>query len=71
MMLEKEGYEMVEAVDGEGGLRMLEKDKPDLILLDVMMPEAEGWELCKRIKSEDNLKDIPVVMFTIRTSEDS
>lgn len=69
-MLEKEGHSVTEAENGEMALRMLQKDKPDLILLDVRMPGLNGWEVCRRIKADDKTKGIPVVMFTVRTSEE-
>ncbi|WP_456474742.1 response regulator [Candidatus Pyrohabitans sp.] len=69
-MLEKAGYEVVEAGDGEEGLRLLEKETPDLILLDVMMPGLKGWEVCGKIKANVRLKNIPVAMFTVRTTEE-
>jgi DNA-binding response OmpR family regulator len=71
MMLEKAGYEVMEAKDGEEGLRSLMKDKPDLVLLDIMLPGDDGWEVCRKIKANEKTGDIPVVMFTVRTSEDS
>jgi DNA-binding response OmpR family regulator len=72
MMLEKAGHKVVEAGDGEEGLILLAEDTPDLVLLDIMMPGPNGWEVCKKIKSNKDLENIPVVvMFTVRTSEDS
>ncbi len=69
-MLEKEGHEIIEACDGEECLQKLESEKPDLILLDVMMPGLKGWEVCRKIKAEEKTRSIPVVMFTVRTSEE-
>lgn len=71
MMLEKAGHSVVEAVNGEEGLEMLKKHRPDLILLDVMMPGMKGWKVCEKIKANKKTMNIPVVMFTIRASEDS
>lgn len=71
MMLEKAGHSVVEAVNGDEGLRMLKNNRPDLILLDVMMPGMKGWKVCEKIKADKKNRDIPVVMFTIRSSEDS
>jgi two-component system phosphate regulon response regulator PhoB len=71
MMLEKGGHSVIEAEDDKEGLRLLEKEKPDLILLDVMMPGIKGWKTCLKIKADKNTRHIPVIMFTIRTSEDS
>jgi CheY-like chemotaxis protein len=70
-MLEREGYEVSEAGTGEECLKKLKDEKPDLILLDIMMPILDGWEVSKRIKEDEETKDIAVVMFTVRTSEES
>lgn len=69
-MLEKEGYEVIEASSGGECLEKLKSVKPDLILMDVMMPEMDGWETTKIIKEGDDTKDIPVVIVTVRESED-
>lgn len=70
-ILEKDGYEVVVALNGEECLKKLKDEAFDLILLDVMMPGNNGWEVCKKIKEEEKTKDVPVVMFTVRTSPDS
>ncbi len=70
-ILKKEGHEVMEAKNGEECLGMLEHDKPDIILLDIMMPGKDGWEICKKIKKDAKTKDVPVIMFTVRVSEDS
>ena len=67
-VLEAVGHEMMVAEDGKECFNALEKEKPDLILLDIMMPLDDGWEICKKIKTDQNTKDIPVVMYTIRSS---
>lgn len=64
-ILEKENIDVVEAEDGTNAIQLLENDPPDLILLDVMMPEPNGWEVCKKIKSDPRLREIPVIMFTV------
>jgi CheY-like chemotaxis protein len=69
-ILEKRGYEVVEAENGKKGLEILKYDLPDIILLDVMMPGPDGWEICDIIKGDRKLKDIPVVMFTVMASEE-
>jgi CheY-like chemotaxis protein len=69
-MLERGGYEVIEASSGEECLEKLKSVKPDLILMDVMMPEMDGWETTKIIKEGDDTKDIPVVIITVRESED-
>ncbi len=67
-MLERAGHGVVEAKDGEDGLRVLENDKPDLILLDVRMPGTDGWEICREIKEAKETRDIPVVICSVYTS---
>jgi len=70
-ILEQAGYEVLEAESGSACLRMLNSGvKPDLVLLDVMMPEMDGWEVCRRIKGSEKTKGMTVVMLTVK-SEDS
>jgi CheY-like chemotaxis protein len=60
-----------DAMDGESALEILEEEKPDLILLDIVMPGIDGFETCRRIKNNPNLKDIPVIFISGKTeSED-
>jgi diguanylate cyclase (GGDEF)-like protein len=66
-VLKNVGYKIIVASNGLQALGILEKIKPDLILLDVMMPELDGYETCKRIKAIENLKDIPIIFLTART----
>jgi DNA-binding response OmpR family regulator len=58
------GYEIIEAVDAESGLLLLQNNTPDLILLDLLLPKMQGDELCKKLKSDDRYKNIPVILFT-------
>jgi len=58
------GYLVETAKDGVDGINLMEQFKPGLVLLDFIMPNADGLEICRRIKSNPNLKDIPVVMCT-------
>jgi len=71
MMLEREGYKVAEAGNGEECLNKLKEKKPDLILLDVMMPGENGWGICRKIKSGERTKDIPVVMLTVRSGAEA
>jgi class 3 adenylate cyclase len=57
-------YEVSAALDGETALEIAEADTPDIILLDIMMPEMDGYEVCRRLKAEEKTKDIPVVFVT-------
>jgi CheY-like chemotaxis protein len=70
LMLEKNGYEVIEARNGTECLEKL-GERPDLVVLDVMMPGDDGWEVCRKIKSDEKTKDIPVILLTVRTSEKS
>ncbi len=62
--LEANGYEAVTAEDGDDGLRKVQEEKPDLILLDVMMPKKTGFVLFKQLRRKEEFKDIPVIMLT-------
>ncbi len=64
--LEKHGFNVITAFDGEEGLRMAKAENPDLILLDVMLPYMDGFEVCKKLKESDNFKNIPILMFTAK-----
>lgn len=69
-ILEKENHEVLEAYSGAECLTRLEKERPDLILLDVMMPSLDGWEVCKRIKNNEKTKDIVVAMLTVKAEDE-
>jgi excisionase family DNA binding protein len=62
--LQMEGYTVREAANGEEGLKAVEDDAPDLILLDVMMPQVDGWEMLRRVQERHGIGSIPVVMFS-------
>lgn len=64
--LEKEGYEVFTAENGRIGYEVFKKEKPDLLLLDIMMPELDGFGLCKMIREESN---VPIIMLTARAEE--
>jgi DNA-binding response OmpR family regulator len=65
-LLERAGYEVVEAASGREGLRALYAESPDLVLLDVSMPELDGWQTLERIR---DVSDVPVLMLTARAAE--
>ncbi|EPD34078.1 response regulator transcription factor [Propionimicrobium lymphophilum] len=65
-MLQREGYEVLEAADGTSGLTEFEREGADLVLLDLMMPGMSGTEVCKKIRQQSN---VPVIMVTARDSE--
>lgn len=65
--LRSEGYDTAEAYDGEECLRQVDAYNPDLIVLDVMMPKMDGFEVCQRLKSDENTRYIPVLMLTAKS----
>ena len=65
--LEVAGFEVTVAVDGEDGLAKVREWKPELVLLDVMLPKINGHEVCKTLKADPELKGIPVIMLTAKT----
>src|ERR671937_549586 len=67
--LEMEGYAVREAGSAEEGLRVLEEVSPDLVLLDVMMPEVDGWEMLRRVQERHGVGAIPVIMFSGKIDE--
>ena len=64
--LEAEGFIVFSALDGKAGLDLIEKNRPDLIILDVMMPDLNGYEILTRLKGNKSTKDIPVMMLTAK-----
>jgi len=62
--LEKEGFEVELAYNGVEGMEKVQANPPDAIVLDVMMPEKDGYEMCKELKADSNLCDIPVLLLT-------
>ena len=61
-----EGYEVLTALDGEQALERLKTDKPDLIVLDIMMPKVDGYEVCRTIKSNPETQHIPVILLSAK-----
>ncbi|MDQ3670271.1 MAG: response regulator, partial [Actinomycetota bacterium] len=68
--LESEGYLVREAASAKEGLDALDEEPPDLILLDVMMPHVDGWEMLRRVRERHGVEAIPVVMFSGKIAED-
>lgn len=63
LYLEREGYAVIEAANGVEGIKMWKSEKPDMLLLDVMMPVMDGWAVCKEIRAES---DVPIIMLTAK-----
>jgi DNA-binding response OmpR family regulator len=70
-ILEGEGYDLHQAKDGIQALRMLKQFQPDLILLDVMMPAMDGFEVCQRIRATPALAEVPIILLTALDDRDS
>lgn len=66
MYLESEGYQVIAATDGASALKLWREQQPTLIVLDLMLPELDGWEVCKRIRAES---DVPIIMLTARSDD--
>lgn len=67
LFLSNAGYETIAAYSGEEALEKTFREKPDLILLDIMMPRIDGWEVLRRIKNDPEAQNIPVAFITART----
>ena len=65
--LEHEGYEVLTAYNGKSGIEKAQTELPDLILLDVMMPDINGFEVCKTLVGDDRTSDIPIILVTAKT----
>jgi len=69
--LEREGFETAKAYNGEMGIQKAVNEKPDLILLDVMMPDISGFDVCKTLSSKEETKLIPIILLTALTEADN
>jgi DNA-binding response OmpR family regulator len=67
-VLDKEGYSVVTASNGEDGIAAFQKEKPDLVILDVQLPDMEGFEICRKIRAEGPNPEVPVLFCTIRSA---
>ena len=67
--LEKEGFAMAGAQTGKGALEMCRRERPDLIILDIMLPDSDGLEICKAIRAHPSWRHVPVIFLTARASE--
>ena len=66
--LRQQGYKTVCAFDGDSALSLIYEELPDLVILDLMLPLMDGWEICRRVKSDTETKHIPILMLTARSS---
>lgn len=66
LILGRKGFDLVGAVGGREGLETVRRLKPDLVLLDLMMPDMDGWEVYQQMKADEELKNIPVIVVTAK-----
>lgn len=69
--LEKEGFEVIKAYNGTMGLQKAEEENPDLILLDIMLPDISGFEVCKKLSTKESTKQIPIILLTALTEAEN
>ena len=70
IMLVSSGYEVVEATSGTRGFMVAKMELPDLVLLDIMMPDVDGFEVCRRLKLDPDTKNIPVIFVSAKTGSE-
>jgi len=70
LRLEANNYEVLIAYDGKQGLDLARKEKPDLIILDLMLPKIDGYRVCRMLKFDEKYKKIPIILFTSRAQDD-
>lgn len=68
LVLKSEDIQVVGARNGSDGLSLMRENPPDAVLLDIMMPDMDGWEVYKQIRADETLKNLPVIILTARTS---
>lgn len=67
--LENEGFQVLTAADGQEGLRTAREEKPDLIILDLMLPNIDGYKVCRLLKFDEKYRHIPIILLSARSSE--
>lgn len=67
--LEAEGFEVMEAIEGEEGIHKVQNEQPNLVLLDLMLPRKDGFDVLSDIKKDPNTKDIPIIILTVLGQE--
>ncbi len=69
LQLEAKGYEVITASDGQDGLDKARTKKPDLIILDLMLPKIDGYKVCRMLKFDNKYQNIPIILFTARAQD--
>lgn len=70
LVFERQGHHVVGVMKGNLGLELLRSLKPDVLLLDLMLPDVDGWELYRQLKADEELSEVPVVIVSARSEED-
>lgn len=70
LQLKANNYNVITACDGEEGLAMARSQKPDLIILDLMLPKMDGYKICRLLKFDEKYRKIPIIMYTARGQEE-
>lgn len=70
LILSREGFNLIGALGGREGLDTVRRVKPDLVLLDLMMPDMNGWEVYRRMRDDEEMKHIPVIVITVRAEQE-
>ena len=71
VMLELEGYQITEAVDGLDALKKIEQEQPDALILDVMMPKMDGITVCEKLRQDPKTRDLPIIMLSGRSHHEA
>lgn len=71
LMLVRDGFEVIEAIDGVDALQKLQNDLPSLVILDVMMPGIDGIEICRRLRQQPETAELPILMLSAKTDANS
>lgn len=69
MGLEIQGFEVLEAMDGEEGLRRARQDRPDLVVLDLMLPKMDGYKVCRALKFDERFRNLPIIILSARSGD--
>jgi two-component system alkaline phosphatase synthesis response regulator PhoP len=67
--LEQAGYQVLTAYDGESALHAIRREQPDLVVLDLLLPDHDGWEITRRVRNEPSLAGLPIIMLTARVED--
>ena len=69
MGLEIQGFEVIEAMDGEEGLRRAREERPDLVVLDLMLPKMDGYKVCRALKFDERFRNMPIIILSARSGD--